>query len=888
MNADIVFLTNGLTDKTKQVLSQLKTNVSHRIITCTINEYLLKPLKGKTVFYPVTKNELLSNEFSKLVDCILKQFNRREGLYFRFYLFSVDFSPEEMIRMIDTEQCEALSKLADVVHLAPSSLNVLVSKIKTFLKHRNEIRRYYAFRRFEALFQLLVGGLSRLIVIASALIIALNYLGFKQLLPAFLLSFYSDFVNNPNYGLINLIAGGIAVAPAVFILQFFIRKGPNTGGGSETTRILENNFDYLRISCIIMVIIGGGWLLHQSYQGFLIMASTIVCGCIINAAGRMFFSGKRLFLINSIRSDQCTPKGKKLPKKVIRRTASIVEKIMKLPIFLPPSHISSVFCSYTHSSTWSNQMVENVLKECKEYGCRCFVDKYGIEPGSSWRHQLRQSMIDADYVLCFCDDKSIRKPWPAAELELALRLRSCSVSPTIIVVTPQDFVDENISDKFPVFESVFLSEGDPFRFVKVARDSGSMITDLTKYGIILQEDYLERSISANSRLILFIPYLCFLIGSYLKNVFTHFLPLLAVSTAGIYMLVKTGQGMNMMETVSLLRQTVFTFQNHLLWYLVSGCGIYMLGSIITDFCYQHFVLRFKKTTAKWEKMITLIFQLSFLFLFSLLFFPVICEVNILQALFVYCILYISGSASSFGLESHVHHGEAQFKNGFDYGETKASLPTAEFRLGQINALLGRKQALSHLYKFFDQQKSFKSSVEIYGKGANDAGLYEGYEQLTKIKNSLLKCGHSHNIAALYDDLGDVAGCMGLYQESLSHYIKKCEFLYASLYSGFKSYSDIYATYYRIAKIYKITRDISAARKYAMLALRCILQNDRLIQDHLDYIWNRTVQGKKSSVLSVTMHSIVDRSVTIEFKLLHNANKKLFEEIKIFHENLYYD
>jgi tetratricopeptide (TPR) repeat protein len=249
-------------------------------------------------------------------------------------------------------------------------------------------------------------------------------------------------------------------------------------------------------------------------------------------------------------------------------------------------------------------------------------------------------------------------------------------------------------------------------------------------------------------------------------------------------------------------------------------------------------------------------------------------------------LYISGCTAAYNMEGNVHHGEAILKNGFDYSDAKTPLQTAEFRLAQMSILRGRKQALSHLYKFFRQKKPFKNSFEIYGTGANDAGLNEGYEQLTKIKNSLIKCGHSHNIAAIYDDLGDVAGCMGRYEESLSHYTNMCEYVYASLYSNFKAYTNIYSTYYRMAKIYKLIGNNSQAHRHAMLALRGIMQNDRLLHDHLDYIWNRKTSGKQSSTLGVIFRTILDRSVTIEFKLLHTENKKLFEEIKQFRDDLY--
>ena len=43
MNTDIVFLSNGMSDLSKQVFTQLKNNVSHRITSCTVKEYLLKP-----------------------------------------------------------------------------------------------------------------------------------------------------------------------------------------------------------------------------------------------------------------------------------------------------------------------------------------------------------------------------------------------------------------------------------------------------------------------------------------------------------------------------------------------------------------------------------------------------------------------------------------------------------------------------------------------------------------------------------------------------------------------------------------------------------------------------------------------------------------------------
>jgi len=112
-----------------------------------------------------------------------------------------------------------------------------------------------------------------------------------------------------------------------------------------------------------------------------------------------------------------------------------------------------VFISYTHASTWAQNMAERLYRELTERGTPCFLDKHNIQRGSSWHKRLIESMDTAHTVICLVDEYSIGNAWPAEELETALRLRSISGNPNVYLLLKKGLKPEELNP-MPIFKEV--------------------------------------------------------------------------------------------------------------------------------------------------------------------------------------------------------------------------------------------------------------------------------------------------------------------------------------------------------------------------------------------------------------------------------------------------
>lgn len=887
MAADILFMANApLSDSKMTCYRILREKFGKKIDICS-PETLAAKKTVKAVFYPITRNDLLSKNFSIVAEEILKRFNKRSGLWFRFYLFPVDFTQGELTNLIDSQEIEMLSKIADVVHLAPYSLQELIKQIEYYLANRNNIRKYYRSRGAEGYFRLTFGLLAKIIYGISIAFVSFKELQFLNILPD---TAYTELFNR-RYDWHSMLIYGIVIAPLIFFITFLLRKKKiaNIGVSDEHTRLIESNSDTFSL---FVLLCGASFGIHQYTLckeefnfGIWGLLFAVSIGCLINLIGRQYYIGKRMFILRHLRADKHTKIGRKLPRKLTRHSSSVMEKMMRLPLFLRISNRPRVFCSYTHSSRWSKEQVKIILSEFNRYGCECFVDHSSIAVGSSWRHQLRQAMSDADYVICFCDEISCKKPWPAAELEAALLLRSCTIAPQITVVCPRDMKDEKIEDMMPVFKYAFLNEGLPTRFVKLIRQSGDAVRDLSKNGYLLQEDYLDKSLAGNSSILFWIPFVLFTILNGTVAFFTNILPVLALIMFGVFLVMTNNE--DIFTASNQLGETLIHSNNFYMG-LLAVVIFYIFSCILSSFYWGNAAFRPAKKQNRLKVTAIFLVQVLFCALSILTFIPVIPALNLIQLLTLFCICYIAMCAVS-----------EKYISDHDYGKvirrSQVIMPfapkdylsgMAEFRMAQMTLLKKRNGLLQPMYNFFKRYKG-TPIIDLYGHGQNDPELNSAFTKLIQLKNDLLKCGHSHNIAMIYDDLGEYAGLLGKYQECLSYYEQFTEFLYASLVSGYESYSNIYGIYYKMAKIYAKLGLYKEADRYAGYAMHGIYQNSCLLDDHLKTIWRGANKNSPLLILLITWRSILDRSVTIGFKHLFDKDKVLFEEIKKFKNAIQY-
>jgi tetratricopeptide (TPR) repeat protein len=546
-------------------------------------------------------------------------------------------------------------------------------------------------------------------------------------------------------------------------------------------------------------------------------------------------------------------------------------------------------------------MVQKVYTELSSYGFECFVDQYGIAPGSSWRHQLRQSLVNADYVICFCDSISVQKPWPASELEAAVRLRQTSSNINIIAVTPQDMKDETIQNILPVFRNVFLNEGEPSRFIKVARESGDLMDVLSCHSIIIQEDFLDKSISADNPLLLVVPFLFWKLSASVAAMLRFLLAPAAMAAAFVIAAKALISGASFSQAIHAVSNTLTTGITGTPQLVLYGILLMCFCSSLLEIIHRHIVTKPARPLSSAKKMQGRIFsvvQLIYVIAF-LTFVPVFTVINAEN----WAIFFAAGFYGCCGIAlryaNRLDLGKVarcdNFLSGYNVANNPIETPQPwVFMAEQQYVLAGRPQLLKAFHSYINNfngsynpaifPDSVVNGLRLYGTAARNLSLLNVYTGFQNISERLNKCGFSYNMMAVYDDIAETAAFSGKYEEAITAYMRKCECMYASFYSTYKDYSDIYETQYRIAWLYRLLSNRDAAHKYATLALRGLKKNIKLGSDH---IYNDIYAGhgrgaeKRTLPLLVLWRTIRNRSLTIGFKLMTDKNKRLISEIHRF-------
>ncbi|MDR2120507.1 MAG: toll/interleukin-1 receptor domain-containing protein [Tannerella sp.] len=155
---------------------------------------------------------------------------------------------------------------------------------------------------------------------------------------------------------------------------------------------------------------------------------------------------------------------------------------LRLP-YLPPKR-TKVFISYTHSCEWSQKMADELYESFNKQNVICFVDKYGIARGSSWRLALHEKLIsEATHAICLVSEKTAKKEWPAAEIETALKVRSITGIPNICVLLKEDMNVQETQSYTPVYKEIFNQETQERYgnlFVPVIRNTDGVVSELSK------------------------------------------------------------------------------------------------------------------------------------------------------------------------------------------------------------------------------------------------------------------------------------------------------------------------------------------------------------------------------------------------------------------------
>ena len=208
-------------------------------------------------------------------------------------------------------------------------------------------------------------------------------------------------------------------------------------------------------------------VLYQKLDGrWYLIPAGIVFGWIVDMLRRMRLEGTRYRRFKALDKEMSTGTDrKKLSDKLRNSGRRPVTNALRKTFFHKGG--IKIFVSYTHSSAWARERVDEMLKLCREEKIECFVDKEGIPRGASWRRNIFTGLLRADYFVAFVDDVSVTKQWPAAELEMALAVRSVSNTIYPVVIVPPDFQHRVKEEYMPVFRDTMLCSSEPDFFVRV-------------------------------------------------------------------------------------------------------------------------------------------------------------------------------------------------------------------------------------------------------------------------------------------------------------------------------------------------------------------------------------------------------------------------------------
>lgn len=415
-------------------------------------ENVIHTANSEIVVFFIERDGLQNSQYREIAEWCRQQVDKRDD--FRFYLCFSDISMQEFSRLCDEslkmkagdpgfEGYSLLNELRDSVQIHEfADSDELSGEIRNYLNSRRKLKLISFFRRLKLKVTSLLGtvaGISQILIFCAAIVLSVSIL-----IPAVLtLKEYISFIP-PD---ISALLSGAAVPPVCFVLLFFVSRG-----SAFRHWMLKRDRKWLLFYPIFAYVV---FYIYTIFKNKMMPVTWVwfgfAAGAALDAIRRSGKQARRdLF---SLRSEIATPRGKMLPWKISKVTSDYRPDPWSCPIL--PDYSARVFISYTHSSEWSNRMVEELRKNLKALNIECFLDRYDIYKGSSWRRQLHDRMADANVFIAVADENSIRKSWPAAEMETALTGRYLTGIPEMIVLVEPGFLSRKNDMVMPVFDALF-------------------------------------------------------------------------------------------------------------------------------------------------------------------------------------------------------------------------------------------------------------------------------------------------------------------------------------------------------------------------------------------------------------------------------------------------
>lgn len=404
--------------------------------------------------------------FRQLAQRLVARFGTEDAEDYRAYLFPADMTGHAFVKLCDEDLQSALHELGDVIQIQPdSNLSTLANDIRNYLGtwKAEHARRHRAIARHA--FEYRIGWVASILT-WLALAYATAHWCVLELKFAPLVRFTDALAPVPHQDILITLIWFICAPMLVSIMLSLFQKGL-VSAFNEFDQVGSYPIDGLLLGfCAAGTALQVAQLYQYGNRSILLVIAGVLVGVTLDYLRRLRYRGARFQRFRQLDKSMSTGADQGRITRLLRNSGRRpITMALRRP--LRRTGAIKVFVSYTHSSPWACSRVRELLELCEEAGIDCFVDSSKIPRGASWRRCIFARLLESDYVIAFVDSCSVTKQWPAAELEMALALRSISGTPQPIAIVPAGFTRRINNNYLPVFRDTLLCSAEPDFFVRV-------------------------------------------------------------------------------------------------------------------------------------------------------------------------------------------------------------------------------------------------------------------------------------------------------------------------------------------------------------------------------------------------------------------------------------
>ena len=404
--------------------------------------------------------------FRELTQRLVTRFGTEDAEDYRAYLFPTDMTGHAFLKLCDEDFQSAIHELGDVIQIQPDNrLSDIADDIKHYFKtwKAEHDRRHRTLARHALEYR--VGWVASILTWLALAYTAVHWCTVDlKLAPLAVLT--DVLARLPHQDILVTLTWFVCAPMLVAIVLSLFQKGL-VSAFNELDQVGSYPLDGLLLGlCAVGAILQTMFLLQYGNRSIPLVIAGVLVGIALDYLRRLRYRGARFQRFRQLDKSMSTGTDQGRITRLLRNSGRRpITMALRRP--LRRTGAAKIFVSYTHSSSWACSRVRELIDLCEEAGIDCFVDSSKIPRGASWRRCIFARLLESDYVIAFVDSRSVTKQWPAAELEMALALRSISGTPQPIAIVPAGFTRRINNDYLPVFRDTLLCSAEPDFFVRV-------------------------------------------------------------------------------------------------------------------------------------------------------------------------------------------------------------------------------------------------------------------------------------------------------------------------------------------------------------------------------------------------------------------------------------